>query len=42
VIALPLRDGPHVRTRLVWHSHHDNPIVDALLDLATAWTRNGG
>jgi DNA-binding transcriptional LysR family regulator len=41
VIALPLRDGPHVRTRLVWHSHHDNPIVDALLDLATAWTRDG-
>ena len=41
VIALPLRDGPHVRTRLVWHSHTDNPIVDALLDLATAWTRDG-
>jgi DNA-binding transcriptional LysR family regulator len=41
VIALPLRDGPHVRTRLVWHSHHDNPIVDALLDLATAWTGDG-
>ncbi len=41
VIALPLRDGPHVRTRLVWHSHSDNPIVDALLDLATAWTRDG-
>ena len=42
VIALPLRDGPHVRTRLVWHSHTDNPIVDALLDLATAWTRDAG
>jgi DNA-binding transcriptional LysR family regulator len=41
VIALPLRDGPHVRTRLVWDSHRDNPLVDALLDLATAWTRNG-
>ena len=41
VIALPLRDGPHVRTRLVWHSGRDNPIVDALLDLATAWTRDG-
>jgi DNA-binding transcriptional LysR family regulator len=41
VIALPLRDGPHVRTRLVWHSHPNNPIVDALLDLATAWTRDG-
>jgi DNA-binding transcriptional LysR family regulator len=42
VIALPLRDGPPVRTRLVWHSDHDNPIVDALVDLATAWTRGGG
>jgi DNA-binding transcriptional LysR family regulator len=41
VIALPLRDGPPVRTRLVWHSHPNNPIVDALLDLATAWTRDG-
>ena len=42
VIALPLRDGPHVRTCLVSHSQPDNPIVDALLDLATAWTRDGG
>lgn len=41
VIALPLRDGPPVRTRLVWHSNHDNPILEALLDLATAWTRDG-
>ena len=41
VIALPLRDGPPVRTRLVWHSNHGNPILDALLGLATAWTRNG-
>ena len=41
VIALPLRDGPPVRTRLVWHSNHDNPILEALLDLATAWTRVG-
>lgn len=41
VIALPLRDGPHVRTRLVWPSHPANPIVDALVDVATAWTRRG-
>jgi DNA-binding transcriptional LysR family regulator len=40
VVALPLRDGPHVTTRLVCHSDGDNPMVDALLDLATAWTRN--
>jgi DNA-binding transcriptional LysR family regulator len=38
VIAIPLGDGPPVRTRLVSHSHPDNPLVDALLDLATAWT----
>jgi len=41
VLALPLRDGPQVRTSLVWHSDADNPTVDALLDLATAWTRDG-
>ena len=42
VIAIPLRDGPPVRTCLVRRSNHDNPILDALLDLATAWTRDGG
>jgi DNA-binding transcriptional LysR family regulator len=42
VIALPLRDGPPVRTRLGWHSNHDNPILELLLDLAAAWTRDGG
>jgi hypothetical protein len=42
VIALPLRDGPRVRTRLVWHSQPNNPIVDALLELAAVWTRDGG
>jgi DNA-binding transcriptional LysR family regulator len=42
VIALPLRDAPHVRTRLVWDSQPGDPIVDALVDLATAWTRDGG
>jgi DNA-binding transcriptional LysR family regulator len=41
VIALALRDGPPVRTRLVWHSGPDSPIVDALVDLATTWTRDG-
>jgi DNA-binding transcriptional LysR family regulator len=41
VITLPLRDGPPVRTRLVWHSQRDDPIVDALLELASAWTRDG-
>jgi DNA-binding transcriptional LysR family regulator len=41
VIALPLRDGPQVRTRLLWRSDDDNPIIDSLVDLATAWTGNG-
>ena len=36
VIALPLRDGPQVRTRLLWRSDDDNPIIDWLVDLATA------
>jgi DNA-binding transcriptional LysR family regulator len=39
VIALPLRDGPPIRTRLVWRSGDDNPAVNALIDLATAWTQ---
>ena len=42
VIALPLRDGPPVRTSLARRSNHDNPILEALVDLATAWTRDGG
>jgi DNA-binding transcriptional LysR family regulator len=41
VIALPLRDGPQVRTRLLWRSDDDNPIIDSLVDLATAWTGKG-
>ena len=34
VVALPLRDGPLVHTRLVWRSADENPIVDALVGLA--------
>jgi DNA-binding transcriptional LysR family regulator len=41
VLALPLRDGPEVRTRLVWRADDDKPAVHALVDLATAWTRDG-
>jgi DNA-binding transcriptional LysR family regulator len=41
VIALPLRDGPYVRTRLVWHDLPRRAIVNALLELAAAWTRDG-
>jgi DNA-binding transcriptional LysR family regulator len=41
VVALPLSDGPQVRTRLLWRSDDDNPIISSLVDLATAWTRVG-
>jgi DNA-binding transcriptional LysR family regulator len=41
VISIPLRDGPRVRTKLVWRSDQDSPTLDALRDLAIAWTRNG-
>jgi DNA-binding transcriptional LysR family regulator len=41
VVAIPLHDGPPVRTRLIWRSPSDNPIVDPLVDLAAAWTGDG-
>jgi DNA-binding transcriptional LysR family regulator len=42
VVALPLSDGPQVRTRLVWRSDDDDDsIVHSLVDLATAWTSDG-
>jgi DNA-binding transcriptional LysR family regulator len=41
VIAIPLRDGPPVPTRLVWRSNDDNPIVRSLIELAAAMTQNG-
>jgi DNA-binding transcriptional LysR family regulator len=44
VIAVPLLDGPEVHTRLVWRAGDGNPMVRAVVDLATAWTatrRNG-
>jgi DNA-binding transcriptional LysR family regulator len=37
VVAVPLSDGPRVRTRLVWRSDDGNPTVHSLVDLATAW-----
>jgi DNA-binding transcriptional LysR family regulator len=41
VIALPLRDAPPVRTRLGWRADDDAPPVQALVDLAIAWTQDG-
>jgi DNA-binding transcriptional LysR family regulator len=41
VVALPLSNAPQVRTRLVWRSGDANPIVQSLVDLATAWTCDG-
>jgi DNA-binding transcriptional LysR family regulator len=37
VVALPLRDGPHVETCFVWRSGDDRPTVRGLVDLAHAW-----
>jgi len=39
VVALQLRDGPPVRTCLLWRPDDANPAVHALVDLATAWTQ---
>ena len=41
VIVFPLSNGPQVRTRLVWRSDDDDPIVRSMVDLAVAWTGNG-
>jgi DNA-binding transcriptional LysR family regulator len=40
VLSVPLRDGPRVETRLVWRSGDDDPVVRALVELATEWTRD--
>jgi DNA-binding transcriptional LysR family regulator len=42
VVTVPLRDAPAVPTRLVWRSDDDNPLVDALVDLAGDMTRDLG
>ena len=38
VLALQLTNPPDVRTRLVWRTRDDNPVVRSLVDLARAWT----
>jgi DNA-binding transcriptional LysR family regulator len=38
VIAIPLRDGPAVATRLVWRSDDKNPVVRSLIQLAAGMT----
>lgn len=38
VIAIPLRDGPPVTTRLVWRSDDESRTVHGLIELATAMT----
>jgi DNA-binding transcriptional LysR family regulator len=42
VIAVPLIDGPPVRTRLVWRSEDQDPIIDSLIGLAEDMTRELG
>jgi DNA-binding transcriptional LysR family regulator len=41
VIALPLDDGPQVRTSLVFRTDDERAHVRALVDLATVWTGLG-
>ena len=41
VVALPLRDGPKARARLVWRSDDENPLVRSLVELAGAWSAVG-
>src|SRR3954451_10379374 len=38
VVSVALRDGPAVTTRLVWRAANKDPIVRALIELATAWS----
>jgi DNA-binding transcriptional LysR family regulator len=38
VVSVALRDGPAVTTRLVWRGADKDPLVRALVDLATAWS----
>ena len=40
VIAIPLRDGPPVATRLVWRSDDKSQIVPSLIELAMSMTSN--
>jgi DNA-binding transcriptional LysR family regulator len=42
VVALPLGDGPRVATRLIWRSEDNSPAVRYLVELATAWSSDGG
>lgn len=42
VIAVPLRDGPQVATRLVWRADEDGPAVRALAEIALEMSRGGG
>jgi DNA-binding transcriptional LysR family regulator len=42
VVAVALRDGPSVETRLVWRSADQNPLIYALVGLAREMTRGLG
>jgi DNA-binding transcriptional LysR family regulator len=38
IVAVPLVDAPQVELALVWRAEHQNPLVDALVDLARSAT----
>ena len=40
MIALPLKNGPPVTTRLVWRDDEENPFVSRLVELAAARGRD--
>ncbi|MFL5827045.1 MAG: LysR substrate-binding domain-containing protein [Thermoleophilaceae bacterium] len=39
IVALGIRDAPSVKTRLLWRADDDRPVVQSLVNLASAWTR---
>lgn len=42
LVAVPLRDGPQVATRLVWRADEEGPAVRALAEIALEMSRGSG
>jgi DNA-binding transcriptional LysR family regulator len=40
VVAVPLLDAPQVALALVWRTEHQNPLVDAVVELARGATND--
>jgi DNA-binding transcriptional LysR family regulator len=39
IVGIPLRDGPEATTALLWAADDDRPAIQALVELARAWSR---